>query len=112
MTATLKKRSSPQKCSKRASPERGSKSIGGSSENNQPRRFHPGKTTPTENHTMTATTSTSAQQYVDHCLAKRDEARDKAIYSAVHGDPIQAAKDLSSFHAAWALHAQAVGNLA
>jgi hypothetical protein len=61
---------------------------------------------------MTATTSTSAQQYVDHCLAKRDEARDKAIYSAVHGDPIQAAKDLSSFHAAWALHAQAVGNLA
>jgi hypothetical protein len=60
----------------------------------------------------TATISTSAQEYVDHCLDKRDEARDKAIYSAVYGDPIQAAKDLSLFHAAWALHAQAVGNLA
>lgn len=54
----------------------------------------------------------TTQEYVDHCLAKRDEARDKAIYSAVFGEPIQAAKDLSAFHAAWALHAQAVGNLA
>ena len=60
---------------------------------------------------MNAPTVTATQEYVDHCLAKRDEARDKAIWSAVHGDPIQAAKDLSSFHAAWALHAEAVGNL-
>ena len=52
------------------------------------------------------------QEYIEHCLAKRDEARDKAIYSAVYGEPIQAAKDLSAYHAAWALHSQAVGNLA